>query len=141
MAKLNKQEVNAIANKIVNKLQEKANADRLKYTCEYKPSPEYTRAEALINKSLELSQESARIARQKEDIYNELSDLLRPFGLRYFSVTREILDRIINKECSIKEPPSIESIKEDIIIAGISDSFDVEKFIKEKLSEYSSYNS
>lgn len=136
MAKLNKQEVNAIANKIVTKLQEKANANRLKYISEYKPSPNYTKAETLINKYLELSQESARITRQNENIYNELSDLLRPLGLRYFSVSRELLNSIIEKEYSIKKLPSIESIKEDIIIAGISDSFNVDEFIKDKLTEY-----
>ena len=137
MAKLNKQEVNAIANKIVRELTEKAKQNRIKYISEYIPSYNYTKAETLINKYLDLSEEASRIIEQKEKIYNELSDFLYSLGFsRYCPVSKEILNKIIDKEYKVKEIPSVESLKEDIVIAGIDDSFNVDEFIKGKLSEY-----
>lgn len=137
MAKLNKQEVNAIANKIVRELTEKAKQNRIKYVSEYVPSPNYTKAETLINEYLELSEEVERITTQREKIYNKLGDLLYSLGFnRYLSVSKEILNKIIDKEYKVKEIPSVESLKEDIVIAGIDNTFDVEKFINDKLTEY-----
>lgn len=139
MAKLNKQEVNAIANKIVRELTEKAEQDRLRYMSKYTPSPDYIKAETLINEYLKLSEEERHINEQKSRIYDEISNLRATLGFnRYiFSVSKEILNKIMDKEYGIKEIPSVESLKEDIVIAGIDDSFDVEKFIKDKLLEYS----
>ena len=137
MAKLNKQEVNAIANKIVRELTEKARLDKLRYTSEYIPSLDYIKAESLVNEYLKLSREECRINDQKVKIYDELSNLLSSFGFnKYFTVNEEILKKIVDREYGVKEIPSVESLKEDIIIAGIDDTFDVEKFIKDKLSEY-----
>lgn len=137
MAKLNKQEVNAIANKIVRELTEKARLNRLRYISEYIPSPDYVKAETLVNEYLKLSKEECRINDQKAKIYDELSNLLSSLGFnRYFTVSEEILKKIMDREYGVKEIPSVESLKEDIVIAGIDDIFDVEKFIKDKLSEY-----
>lgn len=137
MAKLNKQEVNAIANKIVRKLAKEYEVSKLRYISEYKPSPNYIKAEALVNKYLTLSTEAKRIEEERTNTYDELSELYGSLGLnRYFAVSRKILKDIIDKECNLKEIPSVESLKEDIVIAGIDDTFDVEKFIKDKLAEY-----
>lgn len=137
MAKLNKQEVNAIANKIVRELTEKARLDRLRYMSEYIPSPNYIKAESLVNEYLKLNKERYHIDEQKSHVYDKLSNLCVTLGLGYISINEEILKKIMDREYKVKEIPSVESLKEDIIIAGIDDSFDVEKFIKDKLSEYS----
>ena len=137
MAKLNKQEVNAIANKIARELTERIKTAKLKYISEYKPSPEYIRAKTLIDKYLDLSRDENFIIKEKSNTCDELSALFRSLGLGgYFSVSKELLNSIINKEFGIKETISVESLKDDIIIAGIDSTFDAEKFINDKLTEY-----
>ena len=137
MAKLNKQEVNAIANKIVRELTEKARLDRLRYMSEYIPSPNYIKAESLVNEYLKLDKEKCHIDEQKSHVYDKISNLCATLGFNRYPVNEEILKEIMDREYEVKEIPSVESLKEDIIIAGIGDSFAVEKFIKDKLSEYS----
>lgn len=138
MAKLNKQEINAVANKIIGELTEKAKLNKLRYISEYVPSPDYVKAETLVNEFLKLSEEGERINEQKSEIYRELAELYTSLGLgKYPIVNKELLNKIIDKEYGAKEIPSVESLKTDIIIAGIDDTFDVEKFIKDKLLEYS----
>ena len=138
MTKLNKQEVKAVANRIVRELTEKARLDRLRYISEYIPSPNYLKAETLVNEFLKLSKEECKIIDKKSKTYNELRNFLGSLGINgYFTVTEEILKKIIDIEYGVKEIPEVESLKEDIVIAGIDDTFDVEKFIKDKISEYS----
>ena len=137
MAKLNKQEVNAVANKIVRELTEQTKLNKLRYISEYIPSPTYLKMESLINEYNKLLKERDEIDKKRDKIYNEISELNDSLGFGFYRYPdEEILQRIIDKEYGVKEIPSVESLKEDIVIAGIDDTFDVEKFIKDKLAEY-----
>ena len=137
MAKLNKQEVNAVANKIVRELTEQTKLNKLRYISEYIPSPTYLKMESLINEYNKLLKERDEIEKKRDKIYNEINELNDSLGFGLYRYPDErILQNIIDKEYGVKEIPSIESLKEDIVIAGIDDTFDVEKFIKDKLAEY-----
>ena len=137
MAKLNKQEVNAIANKIVRELTEQAKLNKLRYISEYIPSPTYLEMESLINEYNKLLKEQNEIEKKRAEVYKEVNELNDSLGFgSYLPVDERMLQRIMDKEYGVKEIPSVESLKEDIVIAGIDDTFDVEKFIKDELAEY-----
>lgn len=137
MAKLNKQEVNAIANKIVRELTEQAKLNKLRYISEYIPSPTYLKMESLINEYNKLLKEQNEIEKKRAEVYKEVNELNDSLGFgSYLPVDERMLQRIMDKEYGVKEIPSVESLNDDIVIAGIDDIFDVEKFIKDKLAEY-----
>ena len=106
MAKLNKQEINAIANKLLRVITEQSKLDK----------------------------EQSEIIHEKDKILSDLRNL-KVFDY-YNQVDFKILDNIMDKEYTGKEIPSINSIKEDLIIAGIDEDFNVDEYIKNKLLEY-----
>lgn len=137
MTKLNKQEVKAVANRIVRELTEKARLNRLRYISEYIPSPTYSKMESLINEYNKLLKEQNEIEKKRAEVYEEVKELNDSLGFgSYLPVDERMLQRIMDKEYGVKEIPSVESLNDDIVIAGIDDTFDVEKFIKDKLAEY-----
>lgn len=134
MAKLNKQEINAIANKLLRVITEQSKLDKDRFIAEYIPSPIYLKAESLVSKYLKLDKEQSEIVHEKDKIFSELKNLKVIDCYSY--VDFKILDNIMDKEYKGKEIPSINSIKEDLIIAGIDEDFNVDEYIKNKLLEY-----
>lgn len=141
MAKLNKQEINAIASKVMKALKELYKVNKLKYISEYTPSQNYKEMSALIDEYLKLGKERMKLELKSNTLYDKIRSIKVSLGIQTCGVNKDLLEEVMNLEYQGKDIPSIESIKEDIIISNINDSFDVERFIKEKLSEYSSYNS
>lgn len=134
MAKLNKQEINAIANKLLRVITEQSKLDKNRFIAEYIPSPIYLKVESLINRYLKLDKEQSDIIHEKDRIISDLRNLK---VLDYYNqIDFKILDNIMDKEYTGKEIPSINSIKEDLIIAGIDEDFNVDEYIKNKLLEY-----
>ena len=134
MAKLNKQEINAIANKLLRVITEQSKLDKDRFIAEYIPSPIYLKAESLVSKYLKLDKEQSKIVHEKDEIFSELKNLK---VIEYYNnIDFKILDNIMDKEYTGKEIPSINSIKEDLIIAGIDEDFNVDEYIKNKLLEY-----
>ena len=134
MAKLNKQEINAIANKLLRVITEQSKLDKNRFIAEYIPSPIYLKAESLINRYLKLDKEQSEIIHEKDRICSDLRNLK---VLDYYNqVDFKVLDNIMDKEYTGKEIHSINSIKEDLIIAGIDEDFNVDEYIKNKLLEY-----
>lgn len=132
MAKLNKQEINAIAKRLLRTITEQAKLDKDRFIAEYIPSPIYLKAESLVSKYLKLDKEQSEIVHEKDKIFSELKNL----KVIDCYVDFKILDNIMDKEYTGKEIPSIDSIKEDLIIAGIDEDFNVDEYIKNKLLEY-----
>ena len=134
MAKLNKQEINAIANKLLRVITEQSKLDKNRFIAEYIPSPIYLKAESLINRYLKLEKEQSEIIHEKDRIFSDLRNLK---VLDYYNqIDFKILDNIMDKKYTGKEIPSINSIKEDLIIADIDEDFNVDEYIKNKLLEY-----
>lgn len=134
MAKLNKREINAIANKLLRVITEQSKLDKDRFIAEYIPSPIYLKAESLVSKYLKLDKEQSEIVHEKDKIFSELKNLKVIDCYSY--VDFKILDNIMDKEYKGKKIPSIDSIKEDLIIAGIDEDFNVDEYIKNKLLEY-----
>lgn len=134
MDKLNKQEINAIANKLLRVITEQSKLDKDRFIAEYIPSPIYLKAESLVSKYLKLDKEQSEIVHEKDKIFSELKNLKVIDCYSY--VDFKILDNIMDKEYKGKKIPSIDSIKEDLIIAGIDKDFNVDEYIKNKLLEY-----
>ena len=55
---------------------------------------------------------------------------------KYFYDKQEILQSVIDKEYPVEELPTIEDLKQDLIIANIGENFDVDKYINEQLEKY-----
>lgn len=134
MTKLTNQEVNAVAKRLLRTIIEQAKLDKDRFIAEYIPSPIYLRAESLINRFLKLDKEQSEIVHEKDRICSDLRNL-KVFDY-YNQVDFKILDNIMDKEYTGKKIPSIDSIKEDLIIAGIDEDFNVDEYIKNKLLEY-----
>ena len=115
--------------------------NKLKYISEYTPSQNYKEMSALIDEYLKLGKERMKLELKSNTLYDKIRSIKVSLGIQTCGVNKDLLEEVMNLEYQGKDIPSIESIKEDIIISNINDSFDVERFIKEKLSEYSSYNS
>lgn len=134
MAKLTNQEVNAVAKRLLRTITEQAKLDKDRFIAEYIPSPIYLKAESLVSKYLKLDKEQSEIVHEKDKIFSELKNLKVIDCYSY--VDFKILDNIMDKEYKGKKIPSIDSIKEDLIIAGIDEDFNVDEYIKNKLLEY-----
>lgn len=81
-----------------------------------------------------MNKEQFEIVHKKDEIFSELKNLK---VIEYYSnIDSKVLDNIMDKEYKGKKIPSINSIKEDLIIAGIDEDFNVDEYIKNKLLEY-----
>lgn len=140
MAKLNKQEVNAIAGKLHRELEKAASESRENAMRSYTPSENYLAVKDLLTQRDELNRQIAALEEQRDEIVAKASENLQNnYGL-WWKAEREsvekICDLMISHECKLKAVPSIDELKEDVTIAAIDDSFDTSSFIEEQLATF-----
>lgn len=139
MAKLNKQEVNAIASKLHRELTKAAKESRENAMRNYTPSKNYIIIKDLLTQRDELIQQINTLTEQKATILDTIENkLIEIYGTYWYSTKsiEEVCNTIVSKECKLKSVPSIDELKEDVTIAAIDDSFDTASFIKEQLSKF-----
>lgn len=135
MAKLNKQEVAAVASKLHRELLKVAEEKRKQVMEHYVPSETYSKVKELLEKRDSLQTEMDQISVQLKKINKEVNDVSTFFIYRDDS-KEEILKRILSSECQLSEVPSIEDLKDEVTIAAIDDSFDTLSFIKNQIAKF-----
>lgn len=140
MAKLNKQEVSAIAGKLHRELEKAAKESKENAMRSYTPSEEYTTIKDLLTQRDELNKQIAVLKEQRDDIVDKAEDKLRGTYNIWWRAegksVKEVCDAIVGRECKLKEVPSIDVLKEDVTIAAIDDSFNTSSFIEEQLAKF-----
>lgn len=140
MAKLNKQEVNAIAGKLHRELEKASKESREDAMRNYIPSSFYATVSALLKQRDHLSKQIAELETQRTEVINKAEEILQNNYNIWWKAccrdTNEILNMIVGYECKLKEVPSVEELKDEVTIAAIDDSFDTSSFIKEQLIKF-----
>ena len=135
MAKLNKQEVAAVASKLHRELLKVAEEKRKQVMEHYVPSETYSKVKELLEKRDSLQTEREQIAVQLKKINKEVNEV-SPFFIYSDDFKEKILNRILSDECQLSEVPSIEDLKDEVTIAAIDDSFDTLSFIENQIAKF-----
>ena len=135
MAKLNKQEVAAVASKLHRELLKVAEEKRKQVMEHYVPSETYSKVKELLEKRDSLQTEREQIAAQLKKINKEVNEV-SPFFIYSDDFKEKILNRILSDECQLSEVPSIEDLKDEVTIAAIDDSFDTLSFIENQVAKF-----
>ena len=135
MAKLNKQEVAAVASKLHRELLKVAEEKRKQVMEHYVPSETYSKVKELLEKRDSLQTEREQIAIQLKKINKEINEV-SPFFIYSDDFKEKILNRILSDECQLSEVPSIEDLKDEVTIAAIDDSFDTLSFIENQVAKF-----
>lgn len=135
MAKLNKQEVAAVASKLHRELLKVAEEKRKQVMEHYVPSETYSKVKELLEKRDSLQAEIEQIADQLKKINKEVNEV-SPFFIYRDDSKEEILNRILSDECKVPTVPSIEDLKDEVTIAAIDDSFDTLSFIENQIAKF-----
>lgn len=135
MAKLNKQEVAAVASKLHRELLKVAEEKRKQVMEHYVPSETYSKVKELLEKRDSLQAEIEQIADQLKKINIKVNEV-SPFFIYRDDSKEEILNRILSDECKVPTVPSIEDLKDEVTIAAIDDSFDTLSFIENQIAKF-----
>lgn len=135
MAKLNKQEVAAVASKLHRELLKVAEEKRKQVMEHYVPSETYSKVKELLEKRDSLQAEIEQKADQLKKINKEVNDVSL-FFIYSSDSKEEILNRILSDECKVPTVPSIEDLKDEVTIAAIDDSFDTLSFIENQIAKF-----
>lgn len=134
MAKLNKVEVEAIANKLHIALEKKNQEDYNKAVKNYKPSELYSQMKELLEEREAIQKEIYNLQQKEEKIWDKLTEI-RPFYFYRSDNVIDVLRKIISEECKITEVISVDELKNDIVIAAIDSDFDVNTFINDYITK------
>lgn len=134
MAKLSKNEIEAVANKAYRTLKETAEYNRNEAMKKYTPSEIYQRV-------TKIAEERDAANKIYAECVNELNKILKP-EYSCWSCGEDKIENlqylIINKECKLSEVPSKESLIDDVTIAAIDRDFDTAKFIENLVAKFNS---
>lgn len=143
MAKLNKQEINAIANKALRTLTKNSEEAELEAIKNYEPSEKYNEFKIKLERLLEIRKIRDALEKEASVIANDVNNLMA-FGHSWIysnsihdeSIIRHNLKDFIIHEIKIKPIPTLEELKEDITIAAIDEGFNAETFINSLIEKY-----
>lgn len=130
--KLNKTQINAIAEKAVRDMRMAFDAKCEEIKKSYTPSDAYLNTKALFDKQEALSE-------QLDEVNKEICKIRKIYDTCGWSTRETLLNVIIDSELKIQSL-NFSNIKEDIItdltINTIDSSFDPYKFIEETINKY-----
>lgn len=135
MAKLNKQEVNAIANKLHRELSKKAEETKQQAMRDYIPSEVYSKVKTLLEKRDQISAEQARLIKEYNEALNKANEIC-PFWIYSNDNAQETLYKIVKRECQLPDIPTVEELKDEVTIAAIDDDFDTDSYIEKQLIKF-----
>ena len=138
MGVLNNSEIKAVANKILKKLQQLKEEKRQDLIDNYVSSDLYNELDGYLTQADYLKSEIDKCQKNIQYINKCIDQLISEHELKtkYFYDKQEILQSVIDKEYPVEELPTIEDLKQDLIIANIGENFDVDKYINEQLEKY-----
>lgn len=130
--KLNKTQIDAIAEKAVRDMRTAFDAKCEEIRKSYAPSDEYLRTKELFN-------EQEALSKQLDAVNEEIRNIRKIYDICGWSNEDMLLEAIIDSELKI---PSLnfsnikEDLKTDLTIKTIDSSFDPYKFIEEVINKY-----
>ena len=138
MGVLNNSEIKAVANKLFKELQQFKEEKRQDLINNYVPSDLYNELDGYLSQADYLKSEIDKCQKNVQYINKCIDQLISEHELKtkYFYDKQEILQSVIDKEYPVEELPTIEDLKQDLIIANITEGFDVDKYITEQLEKY-----
>ena len=138
MGVLNNSEIKAVANKLLKELQRCNNDKRKEFVKNYIPSNLYNELEGYLAQRKYLDEEISKCQKNLSYLNRCIEQLISEHNLKikYFYDSDEILQAVIDKEYPVEELPTIEDLRQDLIIANITEGFDVDKYITEQLEKY-----
>jgi Zn-dependent M32 family carboxypeptidase len=144
MAKLTKQEVNALAAKACREISKRRDESRNELLKNYVPSANYKKMQKLLEDILYRNKEIAKLQKENAELYNKFYDLydkITGSKVCYMSISNysdvdTILHRIKEREIGVAPYPVIDEIKEEIIISSIDEEFDATECINKIISLY-----
>lgn len=144
MAKLTKQEVNALAAKAYREINKRRDESRNELLKNYVPSANYDKVQSLLEDILYRSKEIAKLQKENSKLYDQFYDLydkITGSKICYITISNysdvdTILHRIKEKEIGVAPHPVIDEIKEEIIISSIDEAFDATECINKIISLY-----
>lgn len=143
MAKLNKQEINAIANKALRTLTKNSEEAELGAIKNYEPSEKYNELKIKLERLFEIKKIRDALEKEAYVLANDVNNLMA-FDHSWVysnsvydeSIIRSNLKDFIIHEIKIKPIPTLEELKEDITIAAIDEGFNAEAFINNLVEKY-----
>lgn len=139
MAKLNKQEVHAIASKLHRELAKTAEEKRMNAIKNYNPSEGYNKVHSLLSERDDINAQIQALKDRKDEVEKaaeeELRNTYNMFWISYKD-TDMVMNKIIDQECQLQEVPDVDELKDEVTIAAIDDSFDTASFINEQLAKF-----
>ena len=135
MAKLNKQEVNAVASKLHRELNKAAEEMRNQAMLHYVPSETYSKVKELLEKRDSIEAKYSQLSQQLENVRNELNEV-SPFYVYSTDSKDKILKRILSDECKLPSIPSVDELKDEVTIAAIDDSFNTSSYIESQVIKF-----
>lgn len=144
MAKLTKQEVNALAAKAHREIEKKLEDVKNQLLEDYTPSNNYTKISTLLNDIFYRNKQIKTLQKEISSIFSEAYDLYKtvtgchlcPSSINSYKEIDYLLNNIKLEEITVKSCPSIDEVKEDIIIASIDNDFDANQCIKDIVANY-----
>lgn len=143
MAKLNKQEINAIANKALRTLTKNSEEAELEAIKNYEPSEKYNELKIKLERLLEIKRTLDALEKEASVLANDINSLMPHShswiyinNLRDEKKLNEYLEEFISHEVISNPIPTLEELKEDITIAAIDEEFDAESFINNLIEKY-----
>lgn len=143
MAKLNKQEINAIANKALRTLTKNSEEAELEAIKNYEPSEKYNELKIKLERLFEIKKIRDALEKEAYVLANDVNNLMA-FDHSWVysnsvydeSIIRSNLKDFIIHEIKIKPIPTLEELKEDITIAAIDEGFNAEAFINNLVEKF-----
>ena len=147
MAKLNKQEINAIANKTLRMINQKRDENLQKAVNTYHLSKDCKLVKESLYKVVELTQKRDEINKEIQSLLNEVTNITdetngnvrnpRYWAFDNIKIADVLINELIHWELSKSfTKVTIEEIKEDITIASIDEEFDVDTFINSSIEKF-----
>lgn len=139
MARLNKQEVHAIASKLHRELTKTAEEKRISAIATYTPSEGYSKIHSLLSERDDINAQIQALKIRKDEVEKEAEAELRDSYGMYWMAHKDtdmVMNKIINHECQLQEVPDVEELQDEVTIAAIDISFNTESFISEQLAKF-----
>lgn len=139
MAKLNKQEVHAIASKLHRELSKNAEEKRINAIANYTPSEGYNKVHSLLSERDDINAQIQALKIRIDEVVKEAEAELRNSYNMYWMAYKDtdtVMNKIIDHECQLQEVPDVDELKDEVTIAAIDDSFDTASFINEQLAKF-----
>jgi hypothetical protein len=136
MEKLTKQEVNALANRILEKIKESFETQKCALEQLWEPDTTYSLIKSKIDRISEIDSKLDVLEVEKLDLCKKLREFANNNGLYKYDHEQMLLEYKMKAAGLNFKIPEINEIKDEIIIQNIDSELNVDDFIKQLVNKY-----